>query len=53
MDIDKATKPSSPERVPEPAKVSERHDIENPTAEVSIFTYFIDILNDILSSETS
>ena len=49
MDIDEATKPASAERVPEPEKVSEHNDIENPTAQVSIFTYIIDILMDILS----
>ena len=53
MDDDKATKPSSTERYPEPEMVSEKHHSENPTAEVSIFTYIIDILNDILSWETS
>ena len=49
MDIDEAPKPTSPERTAEPAMVSEHHHSENPTAEVSIFTDIIDILNDILS----
>ena len=49
MDIDEAPKPTSPERTAEPAKVSASHHSENPTAEVSIFTDIIDILNDILS----
>ena len=49
MDVDEAPKPSSPEKAAEPAMVSEHHHSENPTAEVSIFTGIIDILNDILS----
>ena len=49
MDVDEAPKPTSPERIAEPAMVSAPHHSENPTAEVSIFIDIIDILNDILS----
>ena len=49
MDVDESPNPTSPERAAEPAMVSEPHHSENPTAEVSIFTDIIDILNDILS----
>ena len=49
MDIDEAPKPTSPGRTAELPMVSASHHSENPTAEVSIFTDIIDILNDILS----
>ena len=49
MDIDEAPKLPSPERVPEPEKVSEENDNIFPTAEVSQFSEIIDILLNILS----